>query len=378
MISRFFIITFVYLLGFSTAINALTKENNKEKKIASQITITIKQILADEKAYKKLDKIILKANNKINQKQTLINQTKNKKALLDRELKNLNDVQKSVESKIIALTIKRYSKSIAIKYANKKSKKSIIDNEVYVLLFNSIKEEVSKYNEISKVLISKISSEQKIVSRLNTMRKEQENLIVNFKKLKIAQKENLKALRIKHTTYVSELENRNRNKKEINKISTDLSLTKTTSKNKSNKIQNLTPKSNKVTRVSISGYNGIKTIPPFINYTTINKFGKYYDKIYKAELFNKSISLKTTKEKTPIHAIFDGEIIFIKEDIKSVIIIKHRDGLKTIYSNLDDILSDTYVGKKLLKGSILGTINDSLNLEATYDNKYIDPEKLFK
>ena len=74
---------------------------------------------------------------------------------------------------------------MAIKYADKKSARSIIDNEVYVVLFKSIKMEVAKYNEISTDLISKIKVNLQLTNKLNegdTRAKEFNNIQSKFKK----------------------------------------------------------------------------------------------------------------------------------------------------------------------------------------------------
>ncbi len=385
-------LTLTFILGFSLMLNAQNISSNKERDLANEVKVVIKQILKDERAYRKLDKLILKSNDKITKNQTLLDDMNEKKNLLEEELSDLQKEQKAVESNIITLTVKRYSKSMAIKYANKKSSKSIVDNEVYVILHNSIKKEVGKYNKISKVLTGKISSKIALIRKLNIFKKEQEKLILSNQKLKNTQEKNIKSLRKEHRFYVSKLEEMNKDQEKMKDILSDLSLVKSGKKNKNSKVKNISPSgqefesavndiSKNSTSVVALGYKGKKTIAPFKRYEITSKFGKYYDKVYKAELFSKSVSLKTKSKNTRVRSMLDGKIFFIRKDagrLKNIVIVEHDNGLNTIYSNLNTISSKIFTGKKVLKGSTLGRVDNTLILQATKNNRYINPEKLFK
>ena len=79
--------------------------------------------------------------------------------------------------------------------------------------------------------------------------------------------------------------------------------------------------------------------------------------------------------------MLDGKIFFIKRDagrLKNIVIVKYANDLSVIYSNLDELSSKISVGKKVLKGYTLGRVDTTLILQATKNNRYINPEKLFK
>lgn len=385
-------VTFIYLFGISASLNAQVFNNQKEKNLADDVKIIIQKILNDERKYRKLDVMISESNDEISSIQLKIDDMNAKRALLEEELSDLKEEQVRVESNIIKLTAKRYSKSMAIKYAEKKSARSIVDNEVYVVLFKSIKMEVAKYNKISSDLSSKIEVNLRLTNKLNKVTLEQRNLITYNENLKKVQEKNIKALKEEHKYYVKKLEQMNKDQDKMKNILTDLSIVKNSKQKKAGKIKNITPSSKEFesavkdisknsTNVSVYGYNGKKTIPPIKKYTITNKFGKYYDAVYKAELFNKSVSLKTKKVNTRVRSMLDGKIFFIKRDagrLKNIVIVKYANDLSVIYSNLDELSSKISVGKKVLKGYTLGRVDTTLILQATKNNRYINPEKLFK
>ena len=120
---------------------------------------------------------------------------------------------------------------------------------------------------------------------------------------------------------------------------------------------------------------------PLKSYTITKKFGKYYDRVYKMELFNESVSLKTKKQNAKVFSVFKGQIVYAKQNsglLANVVIVKHRNKLHTIYSHLDKISPTLKVGKWIPKGYVVGRVNDTLEFQATRNSKYIDPMKLIK
>jgi murein DD-endopeptidase MepM/ murein hydrolase activator NlpD len=133
--------------------------------------------------------------------------------------------------------------------------------------------------------------------------------------------------------------------------------------------------------IKISKYTGAKTIAPLKSYTVTKKFGKYYDKVYKMELFNESVSLKTKTPNAKVLSIFKGQVVYAKQNsglLQNVVIVKHSDGLHTIYSHLDKIAPTLKVGKWIPKGYVVGRVSDTLEFQATKNSRYIDPLKLIK
>jgi murein DD-endopeptidase MepM/ murein hydrolase activator NlpD len=133
--------------------------------------------------------------------------------------------------------------------------------------------------------------------------------------------------------------------------------------------------------IKISKYYGKKTIAPLKSYKITKNFGKYYDKVYKMQLFNESVSLKTKKANAKVFNVLRGQVVYAKQNsglLENVVIVKHKGNLHTIYSHLDKISPTLSVGKWIPKGYVVGRVNDTLMFQATKNSRYIDPVKLFK
>lgn len=133
--------------------------------------------------------------------------------------------------------------------------------------------------------------------------------------------------------------------------------------------------------IKTSTYKGKKTIAPLKSYKIIKKFGKFYDPVYKIKLFNESISLKSKKPNAKVYSVLKGKVVYAKHDageLGNVVIVKHNNGLHTIYSQLSDIPKTLRVGQWIKKGYVVGRVKDVLVFQATRNNKYLNPEKLFK
>ena len=133
--------------------------------------------------------------------------------------------------------------------------------------------------------------------------------------------------------------------------------------------------------IKVSRYKGVKTIAPLKSYKVVKKFGKYYDPVYKIELFNESISLKSKVKNAKVHSVLRGKVVYAKTDagtLGNVVIVKHSNNLHTVYSQLSNIPRTLKVGKWIPKGYVVGRVNDILEFQATKNSKYIDPMKLVK
>nr|WP_199769923.1 peptidoglycan DD-metalloendopeptidase family protein [Helicobacter bizzozeronii] len=122
-------------------------------------------------------------------------------------------------------------------------------------------------------------------------------------------------------------------------------------------------------------YNGPKTIAPLANYKIVQKFGPYFDPVYKLKVFNEYVTLVSTKPNAVVRSIFDGRVVYAKEVpiLKKVIIIEHKGGMHTIYSQLDKIAPTIRHGLRVQKGYVIGRIDQRLSFEVTIKDKHIDP-----
>lgn len=126
-------------------------------------------------------------------------------------------------------------------------------------------------------------------------------------------------------------------------------------------------------------YSGEKTITPLEGYRVTKRYGNYTDPIYNIKIFNESVSLAPSQKGEKVRNVFNGKVIFAKNTplLDNVVIIEHENGLHTIYANLSQIAPGVQKGSKIIKGAVLGRVNDELVFEVTQRDSHIDPLELF-
>ena len=117
------------------------------------------------------------------------------------------------------------------------------------------------------------------------------------------------------------------------------------------------------------------------DYFVEQKFGPYFDPVYKLKVFNESVILVSNVRNATVRSIFDGKVVYAKEVpiLKKIIIIEHKNEMHTIYSQLDKIAPTIRPGRKIQKGYIIGRVDQKLGFEITKKDKHIDPlEVIYK
>lgn len=130
--------------------------------------------------------------------------------------------------------------------------------------------------------------------------------------------------------------------------------------------------------VSTVKYHGSKTIPPLDRYKIEQKFGPYYDPVYKIKVFNESVIFNTKERDAKVYSVLDGKVVFAKETpmLKRVVIIEHKGSIHTIYAHLDKIAPTIKPGTVVKKGYTIGRIDSKLMFEVTQKEHHIDPLEL--
>lgn len=360
--------------------------------------------------------------NKINSKIKILNQViltqKDKlqhtqSRLEELEIKAL-DIQKEKEKNeydIVNIIVENFSWAFALNLASKKSLQEIIDTEMYAVLSSNTKEEINRLNKQYLIINqNKIQNEEEIVKlkkfiKVETKRKE------SLAHLQKEQEKTIGSLQKKHLAYQDELKTVVKKQKSLSTLLSKLNILKEDelkkeqerqkklALEKQKREQNL--KQNKATTqeklannidievrmlgsstsgIKIGRYKGAKTIAPLKSYKITKKFGKYFDPVYKIELFNESIVLKSNEEKAKVFNVLNGKVVYAKKDsgmLENVVIIQHDNGLHTIYSHLDQISPTIKVGKWVQKGYVVGRVNELLTFQATKNSTHINPQDLF-
>ncbi len=132
--------------------------------------------------------------------------------------------------------------------------------------------------------------------------------------------------------------------------------------------------------VKSAKYRGKKTIAPLTGYKLVKEFGPYTDPIYKIKIYNESVTLQPTERNAKVNTVLNGKVILAKNTplLDNVVIIKHADGLHTIYAHLDMIAPTIQKGKKVKKGAVIGRVDNELIFEVTQNSAHIDPMTLIE
>lgn len=131
-------------------------------------------------------------------------------------------------------------------------------------------------------------------------------------------------------------------------------------------------------RVSTVKYKGKKTIAPLDNYRIEQRFGEYFDPVYKLKVFNESLVLAPQSKNANVKSVLGGKVVFAKNTpmLKKVVIIEHANSMHTIYAHLDKIAPTVRPGLRIPKGYVIGKVDDRLNFEVTIKDRHINPLEL--
>jgi len=414
------------------------KQINSVKVKKSTINRNIKRlgntINKEENSYKNVVKILESTNNKLLLNKIRLSSSLDKVKVLNDKANKLQEQKVKVEKDVIDFVIEKYAMSMGVDQINKNSINDILNKEVYTLVFENTKDEILNLNISYLKVNNSIRENEKKIKQLNTFIEEQNEIKKRYVSLEQVQEKTLESLKRKHSQYQKNLktliEKQNQitdllgsldilKKKEIKAEELRIKKAKELARKKElerkrkeqqaveakRKLASPTPQKTKTMQikkrdqldeaidvevrklgssakgVKISKYRGGTTIAPLKSYEVTKKFGKYYDDVYKMELFNESVSLKTKIPNAKVFSVFKGQVVYAKQNsglLENVVIVKHANNLHTIYSHLDQISPTLKAGKWIPKGYVVGRINDTLAFQATKNSKYIDPLKLIK
>ena len=119
---------------------------------------------------------------------------------------------------------------------------------------------------------------------------------------------------------------------------------------------------------------------PLSSYTVVQRFGSTIDPIYKIKIFNDSVILRSRKKNAKVFNVLNGEVIYADHSpiLGNVVIVKHANGLHTIYSHLSKIAPMIRKGKRLKKGYAIGRVERDLNFSVTKNERQINPMQLIR
>lgn len=417
----------------------LQKNETDKKKKNLQVKILARQITNSNNELTKLEKDINTVNKDIKNHEEQLSEAKNRLNNLQKSSKTLIREKKDNEKQIVKVIIDDFSSSIALKLASERSLDELIDSEIYTILSQSSKDEILKLNNNYELLTQTKRQNQNKIKKISEYIKKRKKKKKILGLLKSKYSKSLVSLETKHKDYQKELKSNLKKQDSLKQLLGKLNILKKEelvkqkkariakakklarakklalakkrkAKSKKSKSKSKSKKKSKETEdysvseernnkyaknididvrmlgsstsgVKISRYRGKKTIAPLDSFKVVKKFGKYFDPVYKIELFNESMVLKTKRSQAKVKSIFNGKIVYAKKDagmLENVVIIQHKNGLHTIYSHLDKISPSLKVGRWIKKGYVVGRVNNTLTFQATKNEAHINPRDLFR
>src|SRR5574344_1703964 len=380
MIRLIFSLFLIQIFIFASAIDTKIAQNQKildsSKKNKDNTTVKIKEIAdkieASNTNLSKLEEDIIKINEDIEQHQKLLESSQSKLNDLQAKSSDLIKEKNSSEEEIINTIVEQFSTSLALQLASKESLQELIDNEMFNLLSTN--------------------ANQKEINTLNIYIKDRLKTKENYKALQIKHTKSLENLEKEHKLYQAELKKVIEQQESLSKILSDLKIVKQQElkkaqeeKEDNQQVQTTNVRNQKYAKdldldvkkigsstdgVQIVKYKGAKTIAPLKSFKVVKNFGTYYDPVYKIKLFNESVVLQSNEKGSKVVAVLNGKVVYAKKNagmLENVVIIQHEGGIHTVYSHLDDIAPT----------SVVGRVDENLTFQVTKDSSHIDPKDRF-
>ena len=421
------VLSFTFLNSSTKTIDKKIQNNKKilkENQSATKKKNLARQITNQNKELTKLENDIKKNNEEIKAHEKQLKQAKSILNKLQRNSSSLMKEKKENEQQIVKVIIDEFSSSIALKLASESSLEELIDSEIYTILSQGSKDEILKLNNSYELITQNRKNNQRKIEQISSYIEKRKKKKKELTGLKNKYNKSLASLEKKHKDYQNELKNTVKKQESLKQLLAKLNILrkeelekekkrqiarakklaalkkkKAKKKKKSTKKESYSVEENRnnqyakdidldvrmigssTSGVKISKYRGRKTIAPLDSFNVVKKFGKYFDPVYKIELFNESIVLKTKKPQAKVKSIFNGKIVYAKKDagmLENVVIIQHSNGLHTIYSHLDKISPSLKVGRWIKKGYVVGRVNNTLTFQATKNEMHVNPKDLFR
>ncbi|WP_121022549.1 murein hydrolase activator EnvC family protein [Helicobacter vulpis] len=309
----------------------------------------------------------------------------------------LNDLKHNrlkIQDEVTTLLLKDILFVMVLDTQNLADTQDLMLQEVFKRLSLSSKNQLANLNFQEEQISAKIAQLSSNISQISAVINAQKDRKRNLQLVVEAQQKIIESMRAELVLYNKKLETLDRERKGLDQLLASLNIVKLAKEKemerKRAQRESPPPKPSiegieapiEVRQVASSyhniltiAYRGPKTIAPLSSYKVVQKFGPYFDPVYKLKIFNESITLVSTKPNAVVRSVFDGRVVYAKEVpiLKKVIIIEHKDGMHTIYSQLDKIAPTIRHGLHVQKGYVIGRIDQRLSFEVTLKDKHIDP-----
>ncbi len=351
--------------------------NKKFKSLASRILAQMKNLKVLKNKIDALDRSISKGEKDIKTKKSTLGK------LLDTN-QELIKQKKLLEAKLINIIAKDFSYYLISDKDYVETQDSILIDEIIkkmnVIMKKKFAVLAKNYEKINKNIAAHQSKIKRLRSDISDLKSKKQELI----RLIARRESTIKSLASEKEKYKKRLVRLNREKQSIRATLERLKILKKQEISraqhpkhilKNQKTFNVRQIGSSYQRANVRRYRGRKTIAPLDSFVIKRKFGNYIDPIYKIKIFNESIIMESNIRDAKVKNVLRGKVVFARDTavLDKVVIVENSNGIHTIYAHLSQIAPTIKVGKKILKGYIIGRVKNELTFEVTQKNYHINP-----
>ncbi|PDX33256.1 murein hydrolase activator EnvC family protein [Helicobacter pylori] len=302
--------------------------------------------------------------------------------------KSLDHLQKQrsfLQKRVFDTLLADFLFSQALKGQNLASSNDVILQVAFENLHQSTLSKMSQLSQEEKDLNAQALKVKSSIQKISSVIDEQKTREVTLKSLQTEQNKLILSMQKDYAIYNQRLTLLEKERQNLNALLKRLNIIKQNRENeervslkKSSQALEVKQVASSYQNINTTSYNGPKTIAPLNDYEVVQKFGPYIDPVYNLKIFSESITLVSKTPNALVRNVLDGKIVFAKEInmLKKVVIIEHKNGIRTIYSQLDKIAPTIKSGMRIQKGYVLGRIDQRLGFEVTMREKHINPLEL--
>ncbi len=302
--------------------------------------------------------------------------------------KSLDHLQKQrsfLQKRVFDTLLQDFLFSQALKEQNLASSNDVILQVAFENLHQSTLSKMSQLSQEEKDLNAQALKVKNSIQKISSVIDEQKTREVTLKSLQTEQDRLILSMQKDYAIYNQRLTLLEKERQNLNALLKRLNIIKQNKENeekislkKSSQALEVKQVASSYQNINTTSYNGPKTIAPLNDYEVVQKFGPYIDPVYNLKIFSESITLVSKTPNALVRNVLDGKIVFAKEInmLKKVVIIEHKNGIRTIYSQLDKIAPTIKSGMRIQKGYVLGRIDQRLGFEVTMKEKHINPLEL--
>lgn len=354
--------------------------HKKMEQTAQEIQRKEKDLVVQEAHIERLGKELESSKEQYEANHKELSQLKGEQLLLESK-------QEVIEKELIESLARNISINMLVKEKNTLTTESIITEEIMhelnIQTQRKIENLEQEHNANAKTIQEYQLHTKKLQSAIANIDKQKIELLEATQK----NKQNIQSLQKDKKRYKKSINKLIAQKTELQNTLAQLNIIRTQEAQREKESEKRKSANAKVTKsgssyqnVKSAKYRGRKTIAPLTGYKLVKEFGPYTDPIYKIKIYNESVTLQPTERNAKVNTVLNGKVILAKSTplLDNVVIIKHANGLHTIYAHLDMIAPTIQKGKKVKKGAVIGRVDDELIFEVTQNSVHIDPMTLIE